>query len=148
MSAGIVPIENSIEGAVTATLDGLAFGRAGLRIIAEVLLPIHFDLFVPRVAARSRVREVLSHPHALAQCRKFIHTRKLATRSALSTAEACQTLRDRPMPGVGAIASGKAGANGAAPKPSALSASSRRSLEFRSPRDPGACKIQDLTLAT
>ena len=110
VGAGVVPIENSVEGAVTATLDGLAFGQGGVRIAAEVLLPIHFDLFAARGVGRARLRKVLSHPHAFAQCRKFIHSRKLETHSALSTAEACQTLRDHPLPGVGAIASSKAGA--------------------------------------
>lgn len=110
VDGGVVPIENSIEGAVTATLDGLAFGRGGVRIAAEVLLPIHFDLFVSRGMKGARLREVLSHPHAFAQCRNFIGQRRLVTRSALSTADACQTLRDDPRAGVGAIASSKTGA--------------------------------------
>lgn len=110
VDAAMVPIENSVEGAVTATLDGLAFGRGGVRIAAEVLLPIHFDLFTARGIGKARLREVHSHPHALAQCRKFILKRRVATRSTLSTAEACQRLRDHPRAGVGAIASSKAGA--------------------------------------
>lgn len=109
VDAAIVPIENSIEGAVTATLDGLAFGRRDIRIEAEVLLPIHFDLFVSRGTRAAKLKEVLSHPHAIAQCRKFISTHRLVPRSALSTAEACRQLRDQPRPGVGAIASSKAG---------------------------------------
>ncbi len=49
---GIVPIENSVEGAVTATLDGLATGQA-LVISAEVPLPVAFALLArPGTAAR------------------------------------------------------------------------------------------------
>ncbi|OGH57323.1 MAG: hypothetical protein A3G34_04645 [Candidatus Lindowbacteria bacterium RIFCSPLOWO2_12_FULL_62_27] len=109
VEAGVVPIENSIEGAVTATLDGLAFGRRGIRIAAEVLLPIHFDVFMPASLSGSRLKEVMSHPHALAQCRRFIGRRRLGTRVTLSTAEACERLRSSPQAGVGAIASRKAG---------------------------------------
>ncbi len=50
---GVVPIENSIEGAVTATLDELATGR-DLIIRAEVLLPIAFALLA-RVGVRGRL---------------------------------------------------------------------------------------------
>lgn len=116
VDAGLVPIENSVEGAVTATLDGLAFGggalsRAGVaKIAAEILLPIHFDVFVAPGMEREPLREAHSHPHALAQCLKFIRERGLVTRSSLSTAEACQSLRDHPRPGICAIASAKAGA--------------------------------------
>ncbi len=64
-----VPVENSVEGPVTATLDGLA-GDAPLVAVAEALLPIHFAvLAAPGVAA---VRTVASHPHALAQVREWL----------------------------------------------------------------------------
>lgn len=109
VDGGLVPIENSIEGAVTATLDGLAFGRSTIRILAEVVLPIHFDVFVPPGAKRAKLKEVMSHPHALAQCRRFIERRGLATQVALSTADACRRLRESPRAGTGAIASRKAG---------------------------------------
>ncbi|WP_019809417.1 prephenate dehydratase, partial [Saccharomonospora halophila] len=64
-----VPVENSVEGPVTATLDGLA-GDEPVVAVAEALLPIHFAvLAAPGVAA---VRTVASHPHALAQVREWL----------------------------------------------------------------------------
>ena len=43
MDAAVVPIENSVEGGVTATLDDVSFG-AELRILREILVPIQFVL--------------------------------------------------------------------------------------------------------
>lgn len=64
-----VPVENSVEGPVTATLDGLAEGSP-LVAVAEVLLPVHFTVLVrPDV---DTIRTVASHPHALAQVRHWL----------------------------------------------------------------------------
>ena len=109
VDAGVVPIESSIEGAVTATLDGLAFGGGDLRIVAEILFPIHFDVFVAPGMPLAPLKEIQSHPYAFAQCRNFITRTGVRTNGFLSTAEACRELRDNPRPGVGALASAKTG---------------------------------------
>src|ERR1700677_3935601 len=62
VDAALVPIENSIEGSVNATLDGLIFGD-GLCIQREVVLDIHLDLLGIRGATLDRIRRVLSFPH-------------------------------------------------------------------------------------
>jgi prephenate dehydratase len=64
--AALVPLENSVEGSVPATMDGLADGDP-LVITREVFLAVQFVLAVRPGTALSDVRSVASHPHALAQ---------------------------------------------------------------------------------
>lgn len=73
VTAALVPIENSVEGGVTATLDHLTYGEP-LVITREVLLPVQFTLFVRPGTALTDVRQVLTHPHAAAQCRNWLAT--------------------------------------------------------------------------
>jgi len=69
--AAVVPIENSVEGGVGATLDALAVGE-DLVIRHEVLLPVTFVLAVLPGTALADVRSVSTHPHAQAQCRGWL----------------------------------------------------------------------------
>jgi prephenate dehydratase len=64
--AALVPLENSVEGSVPATMDGLVDGDP-LVITREVFLEVQFVLAVRPGTALSDVRSVASHPHALAQ---------------------------------------------------------------------------------
>src|SRR5215204_5248639 len=64
--AALVPMENSVEGSVPATMDGLADGEP-LVISREVFLEVTFVLAVRPGTELSGVRSVASHPHALAQ---------------------------------------------------------------------------------
>jgi prephenate dehydratase len=64
--AALVPMENSVEGSVPATMDGLADGDP-LVITREVFLDVAFTLAVRAGTDLSAVRSVASHPHALAQ---------------------------------------------------------------------------------
>jgi prephenate dehydratase len=66
VDAGLVPLENSVEGSVPATMDGLADG-APLVITQEVFLPVAMTLAVRPGTTLPDVRSVASHPHALAQ---------------------------------------------------------------------------------
>ena len=69
----LVPFENSVEGSVPPTLDGLAdLAAAPLVVRAEVLLPVHFALLAPPGTALAEVRSVATHPHAAAQCRAWL----------------------------------------------------------------------------
>jgi prephenate dehydratase len=72
---GIVPIENSLEGSVGETLDLLSSenNEGGMRIVGEILVPIKICLLASQSFAR--IRKVVSHPHALAQCKQFIRER-------------------------------------------------------------------------
>lgn len=69
--AAMVPIENSVEGGVTATLDAIASGPE-LRITREVLVPISFVLVAPPGVAVADIRRISTHSHAWAQCRLWV----------------------------------------------------------------------------
>jgi len=89
--AGIVPIENSVEGSVPATLDALAF-ESKLEIQQEVVLDIHHALVVAPGVDINTVTSVISIPPASGQCRRWLQ-RHLPGRpiiAANSTAEAVQ----------------------------------------------------------
>jgi prephenate dehydratase len=64
--AALVPMENSVEGSVPATMDGLAEGEP-LVITREAFLDVAFVLAVRPGTEHAGVRSVASHPHALAQ---------------------------------------------------------------------------------
>lgn len=105
---GVVPIENSTEGAVTHTLD--EFVQTSLKICAEIYLPISHHLMArhaPRVAngARKGIRRLASHPQVLGQCRNWLHANMPGVEivPATSTARAAEmAVQDRH---VAAIAS-------------------------------------------
>ncbi len=69
--AGLVPLENSVEGSVPATMDGLSDGDP-LVITREVFLPVAFTLAVRPGTTLADVRSVASHPHALAQTGRWL----------------------------------------------------------------------------
>jgi len=69
--AVLLPMENSIEGSVPATMDGLATG-APLVITREAFLEVSFVLVARPGTALEDVRTVASHPHGLAQCRRWL----------------------------------------------------------------------------
>jgi prephenate dehydratase len=92
---GIVPIENSVEGAVTATLDGLASG-GDLVICAEVPLEVAFALLARPGTQLGDVATVGGHPQAQAQCRRWLadHLPAATWRPAASNAEAARQVAD------------------------------------------------------
>ena len=68
---GFVPIENAIEGTVSATIDGLIHD-VDLHIQREVVMDIHLHLMARPGTALADIRSVSSYPHALAQCQKYL----------------------------------------------------------------------------
>ena len=71
VEAAVVPIENSVEGGVNATLDNLVVSTP-LVIAAEVAVPITFVLAGRPGTRLEDVRAVSTHPHAWAQCRGWM----------------------------------------------------------------------------
>jgi len=101
---GLVPIENSIEGTVTVTLDTLAFDTE-LLIEREIDLPVSLNLCARPGTRLDDVTVVLSHPNPLGQCRVWLG-RKLpdaATVATNSTAEAAEQVAASARPGVASI---------------------------------------------
>lgn len=68
----IVPIENSLEGAVNVTLDVLA-KEDGLYIVDEHIIPINLNLVVKEGTLAEDIRVVISHPQPLGQCRNYLN---------------------------------------------------------------------------
>jgi prephenate dehydratase len=96
----IVPIENSLEGSVNATLDALVFETQEVAIVGEVVHPIQHCLIARESLPLERIDRVVSHPQASAQCARFIR-RKLAHAtvvSANSTADAVKLIAESREP--------------------------------------------------
>lgn len=91
----VVPIENSVEGGVNATLDTLSNG-GGLMIVGEVVIPVEFVLAVLPGTTAADIREIATHPHAWAQCRGWVARElgEVAHRPATSTAAAAAELAE------------------------------------------------------
>lgn len=102
---GFVPIENAIEGTVSATIDGLIFD-VDVYIQREVVMDIHLHLMAKPGTAMGDVREVSSYPHALAQCQKFLAQQlpDAEQRAANSTADAARVLGESGASDAAAIA--------------------------------------------
>jgi prephenate dehydratase len=96
----LVPFENSIEGAVTATLDTLAFDADGVTLVGEFDLPIRHCLIARERLPLERIEVVLSHPQASAQCARFVRENlpQAEVRAALSTGEAVRTVAESDQP--------------------------------------------------
>ncbi|MET9426290.1 MULTISPECIES: prephenate dehydratase [unclassified Streptomyces] len=94
-AAALVPIENSVEGGVTATLDELAAGEP-LMIYREVLLPIAFALLVRPGTKLSDVKTVTGHPVAQPQVRNWLraHLPEAVWESAASNADGARLVQE------------------------------------------------------
>jgi prephenate dehydratase len=92
----LVPFENSIEGAVTATLDTLAFDADGVTLVGEYDLPIRHCLIARDRIPFERIEVVLSHPQASAQCARFVRENlpSAEVRGSPSTAEAVRAVAE------------------------------------------------------
>ena len=93
---GIVPLENALEGSISVTLDYLAFEVENIFIVREIDHPIRQKLVARAGVGLDEVEKVLSLPHALAQCRRFLrerlpHAEEVA---AGSTAEAVRIVSE------------------------------------------------------
>jgi prephenate dehydratase len=102
---GLVPIENSIEGTVTVTLDTLAFDT-DLLIQREIDLPISLNLCALPGTKLDDIRIVLSHPNPLGQSRVWLSTKlpaadTLATNSTAEAAEQVARADDRSRAAIG-----------------------------------------------
>lgn len=91
LDEGVIPVENSIEGGVGAALDLLATAE-GLSITGEIILPVEQALLALPGTGIGQIKQVLSHPQALAQCRSYLNSvlPGAETFEASSTAEAAR----------------------------------------------------------
>jgi prephenate dehydratase len=96
----LVPIENALEGGVTATLDALAVDALDVAIVGEAVLAIRNCLVSREELALPEIAAVVSHPQPLAQCARFLRAElpQAEARPATSTAEAVRTVAGSPEP--------------------------------------------------
>jgi len=94
--AGVVAIENSINGSVAETLD-ILIHETTLQIQGELVLPIEHNLVARPGARADQVKVIYSHTQSLGQCRKFIERcfPKAHLEAALSNSEAVEQAMQR-----------------------------------------------------
>lgn len=95
---GVVPIENSLEGAVTHTLDQFIGCESPARIFGEIEVPIQHYLIRRPQTSIGMIRVIFSHPQALAQCREWLgkHFHNAQLVETLSTADAVDKMLADP----------------------------------------------------
>ncbi|ASK63735.1 prephenate dehydratase [Virgibacillus phasianinus] len=102
----IVPLENALEGSVPLTIDYLFHGSK-LYINAEISIPIEQHLMVNEQQAHfvDELESINSHPHALAQCHKYLQTnfRHVPLIQTTSTAAAAKYISENPNEKIAAI---------------------------------------------
>lgn len=100
---GFLPIENSIVGSIAENIDLLV--REDLYIIAEIYLRIRHYLLGCKGASLSEIKEALSHPAALSQCKDFLQMNSIKAISVYDTAGAAKIVSDTKNAAHAAIAS-------------------------------------------
>ena len=103
LDLGVVPVENSLEGAVTQVNDLLT--TTGLKVIGEAKVPVKHCLLATEATDYREIRLVYSHPQALAQCRGFLMRNHLEPRPYYDTAGAAKMLARENPKAAAAIAS-------------------------------------------
>ncbi len=103
LDLGVVPVENSLEGAVTQVNDLLT--TTGLSVVGEINVPVNHCLLATRGTDYREIRMVYSHPQALAQCRGFLLRNHLEPHPFYDTAGAAKMLAREHPKAAAAIAS-------------------------------------------
>ncbi|HAA42653.1 MAG TPA: prephenate dehydratase [Ruminiclostridium sp.] len=91
----VVPIENSIEDAVSVTLDMLATD-VNLKIKGEIIIAVNQNFMVKKGTKTEDIKLILSHPQAIGQCRKYLDSKfpAAAIKYVYSTAEAAREVSE------------------------------------------------------
>jgi prephenate dehydratase len=100
VDSALVPMENSLEGSVNATLDALAMETEDVAIVGELVHPIRHCLIAKTELELGQIEAVVSHPQATAQCARFIRTRLPNARvlAGSSTADAVRLVAEHDGP--------------------------------------------------
>jgi prephenate dehydratase len=105
LEGAVVPIENSLDGSISVTLDLLADEASEIQIVGETLLTVRHSLIAAQALELSEIDTVLTHPQVPGQCVRFLrgelaHVRVLP---ASSTAEAVREVVEDARPGRAAL---------------------------------------------
>lgn len=106
IDAGVVPVENSIEGSVNQNYD--LFFNYDLKVCGEVIVKIAHCLIANPGASLDQIKTVYSHPQALAQCRSFLEHLKYEQIPAYDTAGSVKLIKEQKIISAAAIASERA----------------------------------------
>ena len=101
----IVPIENSLDGSISVTLDLLAEDAGDVEIVAEALLRVRHSLIASEMVGLEEIDTVLSHPQVPGQCARFLRSELSHARilPAGSTADAVRTVASEGRRGQAAL---------------------------------------------
>lgn len=103
---GVVPVENSIEGSINETYDLLL--STSLKVSGEINLRVSHCLIIHPEADPSRIRRVISHPQALAQCRVYLLSKGYEVVPNYDTAGSVKKILEERLLDTAAIASERA----------------------------------------
>lgn len=106
VSGGLVPIENSQAGSINEVYDLLR--TAGLYLTGEICLPVNHCLLCLPGQSLGDIRQVLSHPQALAQSDAYLRKLGVEITAAYDTAGSAKRIREGDLRGVAAVASARA----------------------------------------
>src|SRR6266540_4918975 len=106
VAAGLVPLDNSQAGSINETYD--LFLRHGLHLVGETIVRVDHALLALPGSAIDDLREVISHPQAIAQCEEFLSTLDVTVRAEYNTAGAAKRISEDRLEHVAAIASQRA----------------------------------------
>jgi chorismate mutase / prephenate dehydratase len=106
VQAGVVPVENSIEGSVNQNYD--LFFNYDLKVCGEVIVKIAHCLIANPGTSIDAIEAVYSHPQALAQCRNFLESLNCELIPTYDTAGSVKLIKEKKIINAAAIASERA----------------------------------------
>jgi prephenate dehydratase len=103
---GLVPMDNSQAGSINETYD--LFLRHGLHLVGETIVRVDHCLLALPGSAIDDLKEVVSHPQAIAQCEEFLSALDVTVRAEYNTAGAAKSISEKRLEHSAAIASRRA----------------------------------------
>jgi prephenate dehydratase len=103
---GLVPMDNSQAGSINETYD--LFLRHGLHLVGETVVRVDHCLLALPGSTIDALREVISHPQAIAQCEEFLNAIEVEVRAEYNTAGAAKRIAGERLEQTAAIASRRA----------------------------------------
>src|SRR5260370_35754321 len=100
---GVVPMDNSQAGSINETYD--LFLRHGLHLVGETVVRVDHCLLALPGSSIDDLREVISHPQAIAQCEEFLSALEVTVRAEYNTAGAAKRIAEQRLEPTAAIAS-------------------------------------------
>ena len=104
---GLVPMDNSQAGSINETYD--LFLKHGLHLVAETLVRVDHCLLALPGSTADTLKEVMSHPQAIAQSEEFLSSLPAKIRAEYDTAGSAKRIAEEKLEAVGAVASRRAG---------------------------------------